>query len=52
MEAGGAGCRRDVADFMTNELGYSMFPMRYIAEGGYVHLKLLPFSGVVLDYKN
>ena len=38
--------------FMTNELGYSMFPMRYIAEGGYVHLKLLPFSGVVLDYKS
>jgi alpha-glucosidase len=38
--------------FMTNELGYSMFPMRYIAEGGNVHLKLLPFSGVVLDYKS
>ena len=38
--------------FMTNELGYSMFPMRHMVEGGSVHLKLLPFSGVVLIYKN
>ncbi|MCR5395879.1 MAG: glycoside hydrolase family 13 protein [Lachnospiraceae bacterium] len=38
--------------FMTNELGYSLFPLRHCVEGGYVHLKLLPYSALVLRYKN
>ena len=36
--------------FMTNVLGYSLFPVRHQVQGGHVHIKLLPFSGVALCY--
>ena len=38
--------------FMTNELGYSLFPVKHQVQGDHVHVKLLPFSGIVLLYKN
>ena len=37
--------------FMTNEIGYSIFPVRHFVEGGSVKVKLLPYSAVVLRYK-